>query len=59
MQLWLIHADANAKAFLPNQTLSMAFTGQKEESKDLLRSKKESKGEKRGQGWFLEAEPGY
>lgn len=32
MQLWLIHADDNSKVFLPNQTLSMAFTGQKEES---------------------------
>ena len=51
MQLWSIHADANAKFFLPNQTLSMAFTGQKEESKGW--------GERRGQGWFLEAEPGY
>lgn len=52
MQLWLIHADANSKVFfLPNQTLSMTFTGQKEESKGW--------GERRGQGWFLEAEPGY
>lgn len=39
------------KVFLPNQTLSMTFTGQKEESKGW--------GERRGQGWFLEAEPGY